>query len=70
MYVWERDLLDAQSLAKYNDMYRYIISITDVFSKYVHLVPVKTKSGSSIASAFRSIFTTTTGVAAPYMNLG
>jgi len=47
MNVWECDLLDLQSLAKYNDTHRYILSVIDVFSKYLHLVPVKTKSGPS-----------------------
>jgi hypothetical protein len=54
--VWECDVLVTQSLARYNDMHRYILSVIDVFSKYVHLVPVKSKSGPSITSAFRSLF--------------
>ena len=56
IYVWECDILDMQSLAKFNDTYRYIISLIDVFSKYLHLVTVKTKSGSAVTSAFRSLF--------------
>jgi len=32
MDVWECDLLDMQSLAKYNDTYSYILSVIDVFS--------------------------------------
>ena len=31
MDLWECDLLDMQSLAKYNDKYRYILSVIDVF---------------------------------------
>ena len=56
MDLCECDLLDMQSFAKYNVMYSYILSVTDVFSKFLHLVPVKTKSGSAITSAFRSPF--------------
>ena len=55
MDVWECELLDVQTYTKYNDNYRYILSVTDVFSKYVHLITLKTKSGPSLASAFRSI---------------
>ena len=55
MHLWECDLFDMQSLAKYN-MYRYILSVIDVFSKYLHLLSVKTKSGPAITSAFRSLF--------------
>ena len=50
--LWECDLLDMQSLAKFNVMYKYILSAIDVFSKYLYMVPVKTKSGSAITSAF------------------
>ena len=36
--------------------YRFIVSVIDVFSKYLHKIPLNTKSGPSVASAFRSIF--------------
>jgi hypothetical protein len=55
MNVWECALADLQAHARYNDNYRYILSLIDVFSKYLHLVPVKTKSGPSVTLAFRSI---------------
>jgi len=55
MEVWECDILDMQSLSKYNDTYRYILSVIDVFSKYVHLVPIKTKSCPAVTSAFLSL---------------
>ena len=56
MDVWECDLYDVQSLAKYNGILKYILSVIDVFFKMFASGPVKTKSGPSIASAFRSIF--------------
>ena len=37
--VWECDLLDVQSYAKYNDSIRYILSVIDVFSKFLYLSP-------------------------------
>jgi len=48
--VWECDLLDVQSYAKYNDNSRYILSVIDVFSKFLYLIPVKTKSGPADTS--------------------
>ena len=54
--VWECDLLDVQSYARYNDNYRYVLSVIDVFSKYLYLIPMKTKSGPAVTAAFRSIF--------------
>jgi len=45
-----------QSYAKYNDNFRYILSVIDVFSKFLYLIPVKTKNEPSVTTAFRSIF--------------
>ena len=55
MDFWECDILDMQSLSKYKDTYRYILSVIDVFSKYLHLVPINTKSGPAVTSTFRSL---------------
>ena len=56
MDVWECDLLDVQAYAKYNVNYSCILSVIDVFSKYIHLIPVWTKNGPSVASTFHFIF--------------
>jgi hypothetical protein len=53
--VWECDLLDVQSLSRYNDRYRYLLTVIDVFTKYLHVVPLRSKTGTNVASAFRSI---------------
>jgi hypothetical protein len=55
MDVLECDLADLQAYARYNDNHRYILTVIYVLSKYLHMVPVKTKIGPSITSAFRSI---------------
>ena len=39
MDVWECDLVDMQSLSKYNDKYKYLLSVRDT-SKYLHIVPL------------------------------
>jgi len=41
---------------KYNDNYRHIFSVTDVLSKYLHMINLISKSGPSAAMAFWSIF--------------
>jgi len=56
MDVWECILLDVQAFAKYKDNRRYILSVMDVFTKFIRMIPMKTKSGPSVASVFRSIF--------------
>jgi len=56
MYVWECDLYDIRSLFRSNDNYKYILSVIDVFSKFLHLDPLRSKSRTAVASAFISIF--------------
>ena len=54
--VWECDLLDVQTYAKYSDNHRYILSGIDVFSKFLHTIAIEKKSGLSVSPAFRSLF--------------
>ena len=56
--VWECDLLDVQSNAKYNDNFRLVLSVIDLFSKFLYPIPVKTKSGPAVTAAFLSIYST------------
>jgi len=56
MDVRECDLVDVRALGKYNDKYVYIISVIDIFSKFLHLVPLRSKTGTAVSSAFQSIF--------------
>ena len=55
MDVWEFDLMDMRSLSKYTDRYKYLLSVIDVFSKYLHIVPLRAKTSAAVSSAFRSI---------------
>jgi hypothetical protein len=57
MDVWECDLIVVPNFARYNDSYRYILSAIDVFSKYLQLVPLKSKTGKAVAEAIGSILT-------------
>ena len=47
--------MDMQSLSTYNDKYKYLLSVIDVFSKFLHIVPLRSKTGTAVSSAFRSI---------------
>ena len=55
MDLWQADLLDLQNISHFNDNFRYILTVIDVFSKYLHLIPLKAKTGSAVAKAFGSI---------------
>ena len=54
--TWAADLVDMQSSSKYNDSYKYLLCVIDVFSKYGWIVPLKDKTGKSVAAAFEKIF--------------
>jgi len=53
--VWESDLVDVQGLSKYNDGIKYLLTVIDVFSKFLHIVPLKRKTGNAVTSAFQTI---------------
>jgi len=41
---------------KMNSGYRYLLGVIDVFSREARLIPLKDKSGPSVAEAFRDLF--------------
>ena len=53
---FQADLVDMQSLAKFNDDFRYLLTCTDVLSKYSFVIPLKDKKSSTIVKAFEKIF--------------
>lgn len=52
---WDADLMDMRYYAKQNDDYNYILTVIDIFSKYVWLRPLKTKTSREVKEAFDSI---------------
>ena len=44
MDYWKFVLVDVQGLSKHNDGIKYLLSVLDVFSKYLHIVPMKSKT--------------------------
>ena len=54
--IWAADLVDMQAFAEYNDRIKYLLCVIDLFSKYGWIVPLKDKSGKSVAVAFKRIF--------------
>ena len=53
--IWGVDLADMQSLSKYNKGNKYLLCTIDLFSKYVWVVPMNDKKGTSIVNAFQKI---------------
>ena len=54
--TWAADLVDMQKLSKYNNGYRYLLAVIDIFSKYGWLIPLKNKTGVEVERAFSGIF--------------
>ena len=53
--IWGVDLADMQPLSKYNKEIKYLLCAIDFFSKYVWVIPIKDKKGTSIVNAFKKI---------------
>ena len=45
-----------QAFTKFNRGVKYLLTVIDVFSKYGWLIPLKDKTGKSVASALKTIF--------------
>ena len=44
MEVWESDPLDVHNISKYNDNYKYLLTLIDVFQNLLHVVTLKSKT--------------------------
>ena len=53
--VWGVDLADMQSLIRKNKGIKYLLCAIDLYSKYVFVIPLKDKKGTSIVNAFNKI---------------
>lgn len=54
--LWQADLVDMNAFSKYNDNYKYILTVIDCFSKYAWALPLKTKSSSAVTELMNTIF--------------
>ena len=54
-HLWQIDLMEMIPYANINNGYKYIMNVIDVFSRYVWALPLKTKSGTEVAQALKSI---------------
>ena len=54
--TWSADLIDKSSLSKYNNNYKCILTVIDIFTKYAWAIPLMNKSGLSITIGFKIVF--------------
>ena len=48
-------MIDKSSLSKYNNNYKFILTVIDIFTKYAWAFPLKNKSGLSMTKGFETI---------------
>ena len=53
--TWSADLIDKSSLSKYNNNYKFILTVIDILTKYARAIPLKNKSGLSITNGFKIV---------------
>ena len=53
--TWSADLIDKSSLSKYNNNYKFILTVIDIFTKYAWAIPLKYKSGLYITNGFKLV---------------
>ena len=53
--IWAADLADVQLISKFNERFRFLLCVIDIYSKYAWVVLLKDKKGVSIVNAFQSI---------------
>jgi len=54
--IWAADLVEMQAFPKFNCGVRYLLTVIDMFSKFGWMLPLKDKTGKSVADAFKEIF--------------
>ena len=53
--IWAADLIEMQAFSEFNNGFRYLLAVIDVFSKFGWIVPLKQKTGVAVAEAFQAI---------------
>ena len=53
--IWGVYLADMKSISNFNDRFRFLLCVIDIFSKYTWVVPLKDKKGVTIVNTFQSI---------------
>ena len=55
---WDADVMDMQSFSRQNSGYRYLAVFIDIFSRYIWVVPMKTKKNEDMLRAIHKVFKT------------
>ena len=50
--IWAADLIDMQTFSKDNNGIKYLLTVIDIFSKFVSIVPLKQKNRTGSCKCF------------------
>ena len=53
--TWSADLIDKSSLRKFNNNYKFILTVIDIFTKYAWAISIKIKTGLYITNGFKIV---------------
>ena len=53
--IWSADIVDLSNLSKYNNGYKYLLTIIDIYSRYVFVFALKDKTSKSVLSCFKKL---------------
>ena len=53
--IWGADLADMQLISNFSKIFRFLLCVIDIFTKYAWVVPLKDKKCVSIVNAFQKI---------------
>lgn len=63
--IWSVDLLDVTNLSQWNDGIKYLLTVIDVFSKHVDIIPIKNKDSNTMTNVLREFFESKKSIASP-----
>ena len=53
--IWAANLIDMQAFSKDKNKIKYLLTVIDIFSQIVGIVPLKRRSGREVVNAFSRI---------------
>ena len=53
--IWLADLDDMQLISKFNERFRFLLCVIDIYTKYAWVIPLKDKKGITITDAFQKM---------------
>ena len=53
---WQADLVDMSTYKEFNQGYKYLLTIIDIFSKFAWVLPLKSKTGDGLVAALQHVF--------------